>query len=187
MPGDEWQRFANTRAFLAYMFGHPGRKLLFMGCEIGQTWEWNHDEGLPWHLLEWPVHHTLQTMVRELNGLYRREPALHQVDDDYSGFEWIDFRDVEASVISFARFAKDRSDFLVLVCNFTPVPRHNYRIGVPHGGTYLEIFNTDSGMFGGSNVGNGGRAFAADISSHGRPASMTVTLPPLGVVVFKPA
>ncbi len=187
MPGDEWQRFANTRAFLAYMFCHPGRKLLFMGCEIGQTWEWNHDEGLPWHLLEWPVHHKLQTMVRELNGMYRREPALHQVDDTYDGFEWIDFRDVEASVISFLRFARDRRDFLVILCNFTPVPRPNYRIGVPHRGTYLEIFNTDAEMFGGSNMGNGGHAFAADTASHGHPASLTITLPPLGVVVFKPA
>jgi 1,4-alpha-glucan branching enzyme len=187
MPGDEWQRFANTRAFLAYMFCHPGRKLLFMGCEIGQTWEWNHDEGLPWHLLEWPVHHKLQTMVKGLNRMYRREPALHQVDDSYEGFEWIDFRDVESSIISFLRFAKDRNDFLVIVCNFTPVPRNNYRIGVPHGGTYLEIFNTDADMFGGSNMGNGGHVFAADTASHGRPASLSITLPPLGVVVFKPA
>src|ERR1700683_3186628 len=108
MPGDEWQRFANTRAFLAYMFGHPGRKLLFMGCDFGQTEEWNHDVGLPWHLLQWPTHHKLMTMVKELNRFYRREPALHEVDDSYAGFEWIDFRDVEASVISFVRFARNR-------------------------------------------------------------------------------
>jgi 1,4-alpha-glucan branching enzyme len=187
MPGDEWQRFANTRAFLAYMWGHPGKKLLFMGCEIGQTQEWNHDFGLPWHLLIYAVHSKLQTMVKELNWLYRREPALYEVDDDYSGFEWIDFRDSEASVISFVRFARDREDFLVFCCNFTPVPRRGYRIGVPRGGVYQEIFNTDSEMFGGSNVGNGGAVVAEDVPCHSRPASMLVTLPPLAVAVFKPS
>jgi 1,4-alpha-glucan branching enzyme len=187
MPGDEWQRFANTRAFLAYMWGHPGKKLLFMGCDIGQTEEWSHDVSLPWHLLQWPVHHTLMTMVKELNWFYRREPALYEVDDSYSGFEWIDFRDVEESVISFVRFALDREDFLVFCCNFTPVPRHNYRIGVPRGGVYSEVFNTDSAMFGGSNLGNLGETIAGDHSSHGRPASISITLPPLAVVVFKPA
>jgi 1,4-alpha-glucan branching enzyme len=186
MPGDEWRRFANTRAFLAYMFGHPGKKLLFMGCDIGQTEEWNHDAGLPWHLLQWPVHYKLQNMVRELNALYRREPALYEVDDSYSGFEWIDFRDAEASIISFIRYAKDREDFLVFACNFTPVPRQNYRIGVPHPGVYTEVFNTDADVFGGSNMGNGGSAKAEPIERHGRPASMAITLPPLGVVVFKP-
>jgi 1,4-alpha-glucan branching enzyme len=186
MPGDEWQRFANTRAFLAYMWGHPGKKLLFMGCDIGQTEEWNHDVQLPWHLLQWPVHHTLMTMVKELNWFYRREPALYEVDDGYSGFEWIDFRDVEESVISFVRFARDREDFLVFCCNFTPVPRYNYRIGVPRGGVYAEVFNTDSAMFGGSNMGNMGETFGHDHSSHGRPASISITLPPLAVVVFKP-
>jgi 1,4-alpha-glucan branching enzyme len=186
MPGDEWQRFANTRAFLAYMWGHPGKKLLFMGCDIGQTEEWNHDVQLPWHLLQWPIHHTLMTMVKELNWFYRREPALYEVDDGYAGFEWIDFRDVEESVISFVRFARDRQDFLVFVCNFTPVPRHNYRIGVPRAGLYLEVFNTDASMFGGSNVGNMGETVGHRESSHGRPASINITLPPLGVVVFKP-
>jgi 1,4-alpha-glucan branching enzyme len=186
MPGDEWQRFANTRAFLAYMFGHPGRKLLFMGCDFGQTEEWNHDVGLPWHLLQWPVHHKLMTMVKELNRFYRSEPAMYEVDDSYAGFEWIDFHDVEASVIIFVRFARDRQDFLVFCCNFTPVPRHNYKIGVPRGGVYREVFNTDADMFGGSNLGNLGETFAAGAPSHGRPASMWITLPPLAVVVFKP-
>jgi 1,4-alpha-glucan branching enzyme len=187
MPGDEWQRFANTRAFLAYMYGHPGRKLLFMGCDFGQTEEWNHDVGLPWHLLQWPVHHKLMTMVKELNWFYRREPALYEVDDTYAGFEWIDFHDVEGSVVSFVRFARNCEDFLVFCCNFTPVPRHNYKIGVPRAGVYLEVFNTDAEMFGGSNLGNLGETFAGDGPSHGRPASMLVTLPPLAVVVFKPA
>ncbi len=186
MPGDEWQRFANARAFLAYMFGHPGKKLLFMGCDIGQTEEWNHDAGLPWHLLQWPVHHKLQTMVKELNWWYRREPALYQVDDDHSGFEWIDFRDAESSIISFVRFAKDRDDFIVFVCNFTPVVRYGYRVGVPRSGWYREIFNTDADMFGGSNVGNGGSALTLDLPFHARPASLSITLPPLAVVAFKP-
>jgi 1,4-alpha-glucan branching enzyme len=185
MPGDEWRRFANVRAFLSYMFGHPGKKLLFMGSEIGQTEEWDHNQSLPWHLLQWPVHHTLQTFVKELNWLYRREPALYQVDDSFLGFEWIDFRDAESSVISFLRFAKDQENFLVFACNFTPVPRYGYRIGVPRAGTYAEIFNSDSALFGGSNVGNGGAVTAEEIPDHGRPASISITLPPLGVVVFK--
>jgi len=187
MPGDEWQRFANTRAFLAYMYGHPGRKLLFMGCDFGQTEEWNHDVGLPWHLLQWPVHHKLMTMVKELNRFYRSEPALYEVDDSYAGFEWIDFHDVEGSVISFVRFARNREDFLIFCCNFTPVPRHNYKLGVPRSSVYREVFNTDAEMFGGSNLGNLGQTIAADAPSHGRPASMWITLPPLAVVVFKPA
>ena len=186
MPGDEWQRFANTRAFLAYMYGHPGKKLLFMGCEIGQTGEWNHDAGLPWHLLQFPVHSTLQTLVKELNSLYRREPSLYEVEDDYSGFEWIDIHDAESSVISFARFARNREDCLVYCCNFTPIPRHNYQIGVPQPGAYREIFNTDAAMFGGSNMGNSGSALAKSVACHGRPVSLSITLPPLAVVVFKP-
>src|SRR5258708_34841032 len=124
-------------------------------------------------------------MVKELNCMYRREPSLHQVDDDYSGFEWIDFRDSEASAISFVRFAKDRSDFIVFCCNFTPVPRHDYRLGVPAPGVYREIFNSDADMFGGSNVGNNGSVVADEFGCHGRPASLRVTLPPLGVVAFK--
>ena len=131
MPGDEWQRFANTRAFLAYMFAHPGKKLLFMGCEFGQTAEWNHDTQLEWRLLQYPIHYKLQTMVKELNWLYRREAALFEVDDSYQGFEWIDLQDSESSIITFIRFARNREDFIVFACNFTPVPREGYRIGVP--------------------------------------------------------
>ena len=185
MPGDEWQRFANVRAFLAYMFTHPGKKLMFMGCEIGQTSEWNHDDSLDWDSLNRPFHRNLQTLVRELNAMYRREPALHQIDDDYTGFEWIDFRDGDASVIAFVRFAHDRGDFVVVCCNFTPVPRQFYRIGVPRRGVYREILNTDSGMFGGSNLGNGGSAQTQDVACHGHPASLQLTLPPLSVVAFK--
>ena len=135
---------------------------MFMGCEIGQTWEWNNDDGLPWYLLNYAVHQRLQTFVRELNGLYRREPSLYEVDDTYQGFEWIDFHDWESSVISFVRFARDRDDFIVFVFNFTPVPRLNYRVGVPKDGAYREIFNTDAEMFGGSNMGNGGWAAATN-------------------------
>jgi 1,4-alpha-glucan branching enzyme len=186
MPGDEWRRFANARTFLAYMYGHPGKKLLFMGSEFGQTSEWNHDKQLEWWLLQFPVHHKLQAMVAELNALYRREPALYEVDDDHRGFEWIDIRDVEQSVIVFARYAKDRQDVLVFCCNFTPQPRAMYRVGLPHAGGYQEVFNTDAEMFGGSNMGNGGFVNAIDEPCHGRPASARVMLPPLGIVVLKP-
>jgi 1,4-alpha-glucan branching enzyme len=127
----------------------------------------------------------LQTLVKELNWFYRREGALNQVDDDYSGFEWIDFRDSEASVISFLRYSRNRDEFVVVCCNFTPVPRRDYRVGLPVGGRYAEIFNTDSEMFGGSNMGNAGTVYAEEISCHGRPASLNVTLPPLAVVMFK--
>ncbi len=185
MPGDEWQRFANVRAFLAYMYAHPGKKLMFMGCEFGQTSEWNHTRDLEWWLLQFPVHHKLQTMVKELNRLYRNEPALYEVDDEYSGFEWIDIMDAESSVIAFARFARDRENVIIFACNFTPVPRESYRLGVPKPGLYREILNTDSDMFGGSNLGNAGALMATDMPSHGRPASLTVTLPPLAVVAFK--
>ncbi len=185
MPGDEWQRFANVRAFLAYMFGHPGKKLMFMGCEIGQTWEWNHNESVPWNLLNFDYHRKMQVFVEALNKLYRSEPALYEVDDDFHGFEWIDFHDVEASVISFVRYAQNRDDFIVFACNFTPVPRTSYRIGVPKEGFYREILNTDSEMFGGSNMGNGGYAAAEAVPCHGRPASFRITLPPLAVVAFK--
>jgi len=186
MPGDEWQRFANTRAFLAYMFAHPGKKLLFMGTEFGQTNEWNHDTQLEWSLLQYPIHYKLQTMVKELNWLYRREPALFEVDDTYHGFEWIDLQDSESSIITFLRFARNREDFIVFACNFTPVPREGYRIGVPRAGLYRELFNTDSELFGGANLGNAGAVMAEEIPFHGRPASLNVTIPPLAVVAFKP-
>jgi 1,4-alpha-glucan branching enzyme len=185
MPGDEWQRFANTRAFLAYMFAHPGKKLLFMGTEFGQTSEWNHDTQLEWRLLQYPTHFKLQTMVKELNWLYRREAALFEVDDSYQGFEWIDLQDAESSIITFIRFAHNREDFIVFACNFTPVPREGYRIGVPKPGLYRELFNTDSELFGGANVGNAGAVWAEEIPFHGRPASINVIIPPLAVVAFK--
>ena len=185
MPGDEWQRFANARAFLTYMYGHPGKKLLFMGSEIGQYEEWNHDGSVRWDLLRHDVHRNLQALVRELNLLYRREPALHQVDYHWSGFEWVDIKDVDNSIIAFVRRARDSNDFVLFCCNFTPTPHSNYRFGVPEEGFYAEIFNSDSVLFGGSNLGNAGGIASEAVPQHGRNQSISVTLPPLAVVVFK--
>jgi 1,4-alpha-glucan branching enzyme len=186
MPGDEWQRFANARAFLAYMYAHPGKKLLFMGCEIGQTWEWNHDDQVQWHLLDHEIHRQFQTFNIALNQIYQSEPALWEVDFQYAGFEWIDLHDVESSVISFIRRGKRHDNYLVVVCNFTPQPHHNYRIGFPEAGEHREIFNSDASYFGGSNMGNGGAVIAEPVPKHHRAASAALVLPPLSVVVFKP-
>jgi 1,4-alpha-glucan branching enzyme len=186
MPGDEWQRFANTRAFLGYMYGHPGKKLLYMGSEIGQTTEWNSEQQVEWWLLDHAIHRKLQAFCAALNDLYKREPALYEVDFQWWGFEWIDFSDAEHSIVSFVRRAKRREDYLVFICNFTPAPQWNYRIGLPEAGVHLEVFNSDAEMFGGSNVGNGGAVHAEPTPSHGRPASASLTVPPLGVVVLKP-
>jgi 1,4-alpha-glucan branching enzyme len=185
MPGDEWQKFANVRAFLAYMYAHPGKKLLFMGTDIGDYREWNHDGSVPWEMLQSPMHAALQRYVAELNGLYRTQPAMYEVDFAQPGFEWIDISDVDQSVISFLRRAADSTDCIVFACNFTPVPRRNYRIGMPEAGYYREILNTDAAMFGGSNMGNGGGVEALPDSHHGRPASVSITLPPLAVIAFK--
>ena len=185
MPGDEWRQFANVRAFLAYMWAHPGKKLLFMGQEIGQREEWNNNSAIRWELLEFDLHRKLQTLMRELNRLYRASPSLYQVDFHYSGFEWVDFRDSENSVISFLRRAEDPSDFLLICCNFTPVPRQGYEIGVPEEGFYEEVLNTDSELFGGSNIGNGGMVSSRLKACHNRPYSIAVTLPPLAVVIFR--
>jgi 1,4-alpha-glucan branching enzyme len=185
MPGDEWRQFANVRAFLAYMWAHPGKKLLFMGQDIGQREEWNCDTGLHWELLEFDCHRQLQTLMRELNRLYRSSPALYQVDFHYTGFEWIDFHDWESSVIAFLRRAEDPSDFILFCCNFTPVPRQGYEFGVPEEGFYEEILNTDSALFGGSNMGNGGCVSSRPVPKHNRPNSIAVTLPPLSVLAFR--
>ncbi len=185
MPGDEWQQFANVRAFLAYMWTHPGKKLLFMGQEIGQREEWNHNAGVRWELLEFEPHRKLQTLMRELNRFYRDNPALYQVDFHYSGFEWVDFRDVEHSIIAFLRRAEDPRDFLLICCNFTPVPHTGYEFGVPEEGFYEEVLNTDSAVFGGSNMGNGGVVSSTPVPKHNREHSIAVTLPPLAVVVFR--
>ena len=185
MPGDEWKQFANARAFLAYMWAHPGKKLLFMGQEIGQRDEWNYQVGVHWELLEFDYHRKLQALVRELNRLYRANPALHQVDFHSSGFEWVDFHDAERSVISFLRRAEDPSDFLLFCCNFTPVVRHGYEFGVPDEGHYEEVLNTDSALYGGSNVGAGSPVRSQPVPRHHRLHSIRVTLPPLAVVAFR--
>ncbi len=187
MPGDEWQRFANVRAFLAYMWGHPGKKLLFMGSELGQYEEWNYNSGIRWELLDFDYHRKLQALARELNRLYRSEPALYEIDYHWTGFEWVDFHDVDHSIIAFLRRAQDPDDAVLFCCNFTPVPHHNYRFGVPAPGFYREIFNSDSELFGGSNLGNGAGVASEPVNAHGRDNSISITLPPLGVVAFKKA
>ncbi|MEW6162740.1 MAG: 1,4-alpha-glucan branching protein GlgB [Nitrospirota bacterium] len=186
MPGDMFQKFANLRLLYGYMYGHPGKKLLFMGGEFGQWDEWNHDKSLDWHLLRFRSHRCLQKFVMDLNHLYRSEPALYEVDFHHQGFEWIDFHDADQSVISFIRKAKDPRDFLVIVCNFTPVPRMGYRFGVPENCFYKEIVNSDSQIYWGSNLGNAGGAWAENIPWQGRPYSINITLPPLSVLIFKP-
>ncbi len=185
MPGDLWQKFANLRLLYAYLYGHPGKKMLFMGGEFGQWNEWNHDASLDWHLLDYDPHQGLQRLVADLNRLYASAPALHEVDFDWRGFEWLDSNDADNSVFSFLRRAKDPEDFVVVVSNFTPIPRHNYRVGVPRLGFYREILNTDAALYGGSNVGNLGGLESEPVPAMGRPYSLDLTLPPLGAVYFK--
>ncbi len=186
MPGDLWQKFANLRALYGYMYGHPGKKLLFMGNEFGQWWEWDCNASLQWHLLEEEMHSKLSLYVRDLNLLYQSEPALYEVDFTSEGFEWIDFYDADQSVISFIRKAKHPDNFLLFVCNFTPVPRFNYTVGVPRGGYYREVLNSDSELYGGSNLGNLGGVLAKEKEAHNRPFSLELTLPPLSVIILKP-
>ena len=185
MPGDVWKKFANLRASLGYMYGHPGKKLLFMGGEIGQWWEWNHAESIHWHLLEHESHRKLQQFVKDLNQLYLREPALHEVDYSWEGFQWIDFQDADASLVSFFRRGKNPDEVIVVACNFTPLVRKNYRIGLPLPGFYREVLNSDSEYYWGSNVGNEGGVMAEAIPSHNLPYSAEIAFPPLAVVIFK--
>jgi 1,4-alpha-glucan branching enzyme len=186
MPGDRWQKFANLRAYYAFMYTMPGKKLLFMGGEIAQEREWNHDESLDWHLLDEPMHAGVQRLVRDLNRLYRERGALHERDCEPEGFSWIDCNDSDSSVISYIRRGADPDDFVVVVCNFTPVVRRNYRIGVPRSGRYRETLNTDSTHYGGSDVGNAGGVATLGVPVHGQPDSLSVTLPPLGALVLVP-
>ncbi|HTU24855.1 MAG TPA: alpha amylase C-terminal domain-containing protein, partial [Pirellulales bacterium] len=186
MPGDLWQKFANLRMLYGYMWSHPGKKLLFMGCEFGQWNEWNCEESLQWHLCQWDSHTGLQRWIGDLNRIYRREPALHQVDFEHTGFEWVDCHNYQDSALSFVRRAKDPQDFVVVSCNFTPVVRGNYRLGVPELCWYEEILNSDSMFYGGSNVGNGAGVMAEPIPWNGRPYSIGLTLPPLSVTLMKP-
>ncbi|MDA8078863.1 MAG: 1,4-alpha-glucan branching protein GlgB [Nitrospiraceae bacterium] len=186
MPGDEWREFANLRLYYGYMYGHPGKKLLFMGGEFGQRIEWRFDHSLDWRLLELERHARLQQFVQTLNAIYALEPSLHEDDFDPRGFSWIDFRDTEKSIISFVRRGRREGDHLVVICNFTPEPRHGYRIGVPEGSFYREILNSDSAEFGGSGVGNGEGAQAAARPWQGKPYSVELTIPPLAVLYLKP-
>jgi 1,4-alpha-glucan branching enzyme len=185
MPGDEWQKYANLRAMMGYMFGHPGKKLLFMGNELAQWREWNHEESLEWHVLQTAHHAEFQRWVKDLNRFYANEPALHEIDFAPEGFEWIDLHDWEESTLSFLRKAKSTDDLVLIVCNFTPVPRYNYHVGVPRGGVWHEVLNSDAACYGGSNHGNGGSVEASPVASHGRFSSISITLPPLGVLFFK--
>ena len=187
MPGDQWQRFANLRSLYAHMWAHPGKKMLFMGGEIGQWWEWNHEDSLQWHLLDLEPHRGLQRYVADLTRLYGREPALHEVDYDWTGFQWIDLHDSEHSTLSYIRRAKEPENFIVCAFNFTPVPREGYRMGVPNEGWYREILNSDAANYGGSNMGNSGGRKAEPVSWHGQPCSIVITLPPLSAVFFKPS
>jgi 1,4-alpha-glucan branching enzyme len=185
MPGDEWQRFANLRLLLGCMYAQPGKKLLFMGGEFGQVREWTHDDSLEWHVLQYPNHSGLQKWVEDLNHVYRREPALYEIDSDPAGFEWIDCGDSDQSVLTFMRKGHSTDEVVLVACNFTPVPRTNYRIGVPRGGYWHEIANSDAAQYWGGNWGNLGGVEASPVSHHGRPWSVSVTLPALSVLFFK--
>jgi 1,4-alpha-glucan branching enzyme len=186
MPGDRWQKFANLRAYYGFMWGHPGKKLLFMGGEFAQEREWNHDQSLDWHLLADALHEGVQRLVRDLNRFYRETPALHQRDFDGSGFEWIDHEDAERSVLSFIRRGADATSMVLVVSNLTPTVHHGMRLGVPAPGVYRERINTDSHFYGGSNVGTPlGEATAQDVPWQGKPHSITLTLPPLATLFLE--
>jgi 1,4-alpha-glucan branching enzyme len=186
MPGDEWQKFANLRLLFAYMYAQPGKKLLFMGDEFGEGNEWSHDRSLDWWLLQYPVHQGVQRWVRDLNQLYRNEKALHELDSEPAGFEWVDCNDAPRSIISLLRKGKGPKDRILIACNFTPVPREKYRVGVPMGGWWKEVLNSDGKEYAGSGMGNGGGAMAEQKVQHGRPFSLELTLPPLAAVFLRP-
>jgi 1,4-alpha-glucan branching enzyme len=186
MPGDEWQKLANLRLLFGMMWGQPGKKLLFMGGEFGQWSEWNHDGALAWDLLDRPPHQGLQRWVRDLNTLYRAEPALHAFDCDPRGFAWVDAQDRRRSTLAWLRRGADERDVVLVACNLTPVPRANVRMGVPRAGAWREILNGDARLYGGSGQGNLGGVATHPVGAHGHPQSVTVTLPPLAVVFFKP-
>jgi 1,4-alpha-glucan branching enzyme len=185
MPGDRWQKFANLRAYLGFMWTHPGKKLLFMGCEIAQEREWNHDGQVDWHLLGDPANAGIQRLVRDLNGVYRAEPSLHALDTEGTGFRWIVGDDRANSVFCYLRTGGDGTAPVLVVCNMTPTPRYNYRIGVPHQGAWREIANTDSQFYGGSNMGNQGAVHTSGQAAHGEHQSIELTLPPLATIVLR--
>jgi 1,4-alpha-glucan branching enzyme len=185
MPGDVWQKHATLRTLFGFMLGHPGKKLMFMGSEFGQWREWHHDRSLDWHLLDDPLHAGLRRYVRQLNAFLHSEPALYEADFDPAGFRWIDCNDNENSVVSLVRSARDARDFVVMIFNFTPVPRYDYRVGVPAPGYYAELMNSDASIYGGSDLGNGGGVSSEPVGAHGYPHSIRLTLPPLGCLLLK--
>ncbi len=185
MPGDDWQKFANLRLLYAYMFAQPGKKLLFMGGEIAQWAEWNHDGSLAWDLLDWEPHRGILKLVGDLGRVYRDEPALYEWDTDDRGFEWVEANDWQASTLSWLRRGGSTDDIILAIFNFTPVARYNYRMGVPREGHWEEILNTDAADYGGSGLGNLGGVEAHKTGAHGRPFSVNLTLPPLGAVFLK--
>ncbi len=185
MPGDEWQKFANLRLLFGYMYSHPGKKLIFMGGEFGQDREWNHETSLDWHLLGHHYHQGIKNWVRDLNWLYRDEPALYEIDFQYEGFQWVDFRDWSQGVISFIRKGLKIGDEMLIICNLTPVPRYNYRIGVPQAGIWREVLNSDSEFYGGSGQGNFGQVVTEPFPFHGYNQSLSLALPPLSVIFLK--
>ncbi len=185
MPGSSWQAFANLRLYYTFMYGHPGKKLLFMGGEFAQQREWNHSTSLDWHLLDLPLHAGIRQLVKDLNRLYQTSPALYEIDFDAGGFEWIDCSDNQQCVISFLRRGKNPADLVVVVCNMTPIVRHNYRIGVPAAGRYRERFNSDASAYGGSGVGNLGAVNSEQIGAHGREHSLNLNLPPLAALILQ--
>jgi 1,4-alpha-glucan branching enzyme len=186
MPGDDWQRFANLRAYFGFMWSHPGKKLLFMGGEIAQWDEWNHDAGIEWDLLEYPRHLGIQRLVRDLNRIYRAEPALYQRDANPAGFRWIVGDDTENSVFAYLRHGADEARPVLAVCNMTPVPRYGYGIGVPRPGRWRELLNSDGEAYGGSNLGNGGAVDTVAAHHHGEAQALMLTLPPLATLYFAP-
>jgi 1,4-alpha-glucan branching enzyme len=185
MPGDAWQKFANLRLLYGYMYGMPGKKLLFMGGEFGQGGEWNHENSLDWHLLNTHWHAGIHRWVADLNRIYREEPALHELDCQPAGFEWVDASDAGASVFSFLRKNRDGRGVVLVACNFTPVPRDGYLIGVPFGGWWKELVNSDGKEYGGSGLGNAGGMHATPMRYHGKPFSLKLKLPPLSALFLK--
>jgi 1,4-alpha-glucan branching enzyme len=185
VPGDPWQRAATLRLLYTFMYAHPGKKLLFMGGELGQWREWSHESSLDWHLLQFDLHVGLQRFVQALNRMYVAEPAFYEIDFEPEGFEWIDCNDYESSVISLIRRGRNRQDWVVVVLNWTPIVREGYRVGVPEAGYYREVLNSDASYYAGGNVGNQGGVSTTPVAAHGRPQSLTLTLPPLGGLILK--
>ncbi|MEO8848102.1 MAG: alpha amylase C-terminal domain-containing protein, partial [Casimicrobiaceae bacterium] len=185
MPGDDWQRFANLRLLFGYMWGHPGKKLLFMGGEFAQWREWDHDRSLDWHLADYPLHAGMQRWIRDLNLALARSPALHARDFDADGFAWVDASDTANSIVSFVRSAPGDGPLVLVVCNLTPIVRNDYRIGVPRAGRWRELLNSDASCYGGSGIGNLGGADTQSIAAHGHPQSIALSLPPLCALFFE--